>query len=189
MNAKALYKALLRRDTKYDGKFFFGVRTTGIYCRSICPARKPKFLNVVYFKNAKDAQDAGYRACKRCRPESLPGTSAWIGKSAMLKRATRLIEGGVYDREGIQGLTQRLGIGDRQLRRLFKEEFQFSPREKALEARLQLSKKLVRETRDEFTEIALASGFKSVRRFNDAFKKKFGITPTQTREAKKNAIL
>lgn len=190
MTSKALYKALVNKDSRYDGRVFFGVRTTGIYCRPICPARKPKFQNVIYFKTAAEAQSSGFRACLRCRPESLPGTAAWAGKKALVKRATKLIEGGVYDREGVKGLSLKLGIGERHLRRLLSEELQFSPREMALQYRLKLAQKLSSETQLHFTEIAEASGFKSIRRFNDAFKKRFGITPTLLRKkGAKNAIL
>ncbi len=182
MTPQGYYRALLSKDVRFDGKFFFGVRTTGIYCRPICSSRKPHFQNVIFFKEAAQAQESGFRPCKRCRPESTPGTSAWVGKSATLTRALKLIKRGVYDREGILGLAQKLGIGDRHLRRLFNNKYQKSPRETALESRLETAKKLIKDNSLPITDVAILSGFKSVRRFNDAFKRQFKSTPSQVRK-------
>jgi AraC family transcriptional regulator, regulatory protein of adaptative response / DNA-3-methyladenine glycosylase II len=107
------------KDARYDGLFFIGVKTTGIYCRPICPARTPKSSNVIFYPSAAAAQEAGFRPCLRCRPETAPDTPAWKGTSATIGRALRLIEEGGLDDNGVEHLAMRLGLGDRQLRRLF----------------------------------------------------------------------
>ena len=174
-------QARLTRDARFDGRFFIGVRSTRIYCRPICPVRAAKEQNVTYFLTAAAAAEAGYRPCMRCRPESSPGTPAWSGTSATVGRALRLIsEGGVED-DGIEKLAARLGIGSRQLRRLFLQHLGATPSAVIKTRRLHFAKKLIDETVLPFRQIADASGFGSVRRFNSAFRKTYGRTPTEIR--------
>ena len=173
-------QARLTRDARFDGRFFIGVRSTHIYCRPICPVRAAKEENVTYFPTAAAATEAGYRPCMRCRPESSPGTPAWLGTSATVGRALRLIsEGGVE--EGIEKLAARLGIGSRQLRRLFLQHLGATPSAVIKTRRLHFAKKLIDETALPFSAIAHASGFGTVRRFNSAFRKTYGRTPTDIR--------
>lgn len=174
-------QARLTRDARFDGRFFIGVRSTHIYCRPICPVRAAKEENVTYFPTAAAAAEAGYRPCMRCRPESSPSTPAWSGTSATVGRALRLIsEGGVQD-DGIEKLAARLGIGSRQLRRLFLQHLGATPSAVIKTRRLHFAKKLIDETVLPFSEIAVASGFGSVRRFNSAFRKTYARTPTEIR--------
>jgi len=174
-------QARLTRDARFDGRFFIGVRSTRIYCRPICPVRAAKEENVTYFLTAAAAAEAGYRPCMRCRPESSPGTPAWLGTSATVGRALRLIsEGGVEDK-GIERLAARLGIGSRQLRRLFLQHLGATPSAVIKTRRLHFAKKLIDETALPFSQIADASGFGSVRRFNSAFRKTYGRAPSEIR--------
>jgi AraC family transcriptional regulator, regulatory protein of adaptative response / DNA-3-methyladenine glycosylase II len=174
-------QARLTRDARFDGRFFIGVRSTRIYCRTICPVRAAKEVNITYFPTAAAAAEAGYRPCLRCRPESSPGTPAWSGTSTTVARALRLIsEGGVED-EGVEQLAARLGLGSRQLRRLFIQHLGATPSAVIKTRRLHFAKKLIDETRLHFGEIARVSGFGSVRRFNNAFRKTYSRTPTQIR--------
>jgi len=176
------YEALKARDTRFDGKFFVGVKTTGIYCRPICPAR-PKRENVEFFDNHLAAETAGYRPCLRCRPESAPQSPAWIGKSAIVRRAAKMIG----HQETIQFNEDRFaslfGVSARHLRRVFVEEIGKTPKQLSFENRLNLARKLIVETALPLTEVAFASGFRSVRRFNDAFKARFKRSPVQIRRS------
>jgi AraC family transcriptional regulator of adaptative response / DNA-3-methyladenine glycosylase II len=171
----------LTRDARFDGRFFIGVRSTRIYCRPICPVRAAKEENVTYFPTAAAAAEAGYRPCMRCRPESSPGTPAWLGTSATVGRALRLISEGSVEDEGIERLAARLGIGSRQLRRLFLQHLGATPSAVIKTRRLHFAKKLIDETILPFSAIAHASGFGSVRRFNSAFRKTYGRTPSEIR--------
>ena len=175
-------RARLTRDARFDGRFFIGVRSTHIYCRSICPVRAAKEENITYFPTAAAAAEAGYRPCLRCRPESSPGTPAWAGTSATVGRALRLISEGEIEEEGIERLAERLGIGSRQLRRLFLRHLGATPSAVIKTRRMHFAKKLIDETRLPFSEIAHAAGFGSVRRFNCAFRKTYGRTPTEIRK-------
>ncbi|MFN7674179.1 MAG: bifunctional transcriptional activator/DNA repair enzyme AdaA, partial [bacterium] len=141
----------------------------GIYCRPVCPARLPKRENVVFYASAAVAQEAGFRPCLRCRPETSPDTPAWRGTSSSVGRALRLIEEGALDRGNVEQMASRLGLGDRQLRRLFLKHVGASPVSVALTRRLLLAKQLLHETDLNITQVALASGFGSIRRFNEAF--------------------
>jgi AraC family transcriptional regulator of adaptative response / DNA-3-methyladenine glycosylase II len=174
-------QARLTRDARFDGRFFIGVRSTRIYCRPICPVRAAKEENVTYFPTAAAAAEAGYRPCMRCRPESSPGTPAWLGTSATVGRALRLISEGSVEDEGIERLAARLGIGSRQLRRLFLQHLGATPSAVIKTRRLHFAKKLIDETILPFSAIAHASGFGSVRRFNSAFRKTYGRTPSEIR--------
>ncbi|MGF1680240.1 DNA-3-methyladenine glycosylase 2 family protein [Photobacterium minamisatsumaniensis] len=182
MTSTQCQQARLARDHRYDGLFFTAVKTTGIYCRSICPAPAPHEKNVEYFDSAFAAAKAGYRPCLRCRPDSAPGSPAWQGKSTTLTRAMKLIDQGALADGTLTDLANRLGITDRYLRRLFSDEVGLSPKAYGLYSQCLLAKKLLHETRLPITDIALACGFNSIRRFNDCFKKQFSLSPSQLRK-------
>jgi AraC family transcriptional regulator of adaptative response / DNA-3-methyladenine glycosylase II len=174
-------RARLSRDPRFDGKFFIGVIGSGVYCRSICPAPTAKEKNVRYFPTAAAASEAGFRPCLRCRPESSPGTPAWMGTSSTVSRALRLIgESGLED-GGVEVLADRLGVGSRHLRRLFLQHLGATPRAVAQTRRLHFAKKLIDETSLPMQQVALASGFGSVRRFNAGIRNVYHRTPTQIR--------
>ncbi|MBX3191904.1 MAG: helix-turn-helix domain-containing protein [Labilithrix sp.] len=177
----ACYRAIATRDARFDGKLFTGVKTTGIYCRPICPARTPKKENVVFFASAAAAQEAGFRPCLRCRPETSPDLGAWHGTSNTVARALRLIEAGALDAGDVDALAARLGVGERQLRRLFKQHVGASPIAVAQTRRVLLAKQLIHETRLPMTQVALASGFGSVRRFNETFQQLYDRPPASLR--------
>src|SRR5271167_4655350 len=169
------------RDARFDGKFFIGVLSTGIYCRPICRTRTSKEKNVRYFASAAAAAEAGFRPCLRCRPECSPGTPAWLGTSNTVSRALRLIgESGLED-GGVELLAERLGVGSRHLRRLFLQHLGATPSAVANTRRLQFAKKLIDETSLPMSHVAQASGFGCVRRFNAAIRKIYHRTPTQIR--------
>lgn len=176
-------RARQARDPRFDGRFFVGVRTTGIYCRPICPVRLPRAENVRFFASAAAAAEAGFRPCLRCRPESSPGTSAWAGTASTVARALRLIHDGALDASGVDALAARLGIGARHLDRLFRRHLGATPVRVAQTRRLHLAKTLLDETRLPLVEIAHAAGFGSVRRFNEAVRASFGRSPGALRAA------
>ena len=177
----ACYRVISQRDARFDGRFFTAVKTTGIYCRPICPARTPHSKNVRFYPTAAAAQEAGYRPCLRCRPETAPDMGAWRGTSNTVSRALALIELGALDDGNLEALAERLGIGERQLRRLFREHLGASPIGVAQTRRVLLAKQLIHETRLPMTEIAFASGFGSVRRFNEIFLDLFERAPGELR--------
>jgi len=174
-------KARLARDSRFDGLFFTGVLSTGIFCRPVCPAPQPKPSHVVYFPSAAAAIDAGLRPCLRCRPEAAPGTPAWNGTSATVARAMHLIRQGALNDGNIEKLAARLGLGSRQLRRLFKQHIGASPIAMAVTQRVLFAKKLLVETDWTVTQVAFASGFGSLRRFNAAFRKTYRQAPSDLR--------
>ena len=177
MDDDACYRALSTRDARFDGRPFVGVRTTGIYCRPICPARTPKRENVRFFPTAAAAQSAGFRPCLRCRPETSPDLAAWRGASNTVTRALRLIEAGAMDEGDVEALADRLGVGERQLRRLFRQHLGASPVAVAQTRRVLLAKQLIQETRLPMAEVAMAAGFGSVRRFNETFQQLYDRPP------------
>lgn len=181
LDPEVCYKAGLSRDRRFDGRFFTGVITTGVYCRPICPVHPPKFENVRYFACAAAAEAAGFRPCRRCHPEAAPGTPAWLGSSAVVSRALRLISEGALDESSIDALAVRLGIGARQLRRLFAEHLGASPVAIARARRVHFAVKLIEETALPITEIAFLAGFSSIRQFNHAVRATFGQSPTERR--------
>jgi AraC family transcriptional regulator of adaptative response / DNA-3-methyladenine glycosylase II len=181
LNAETCYQALLSRDPRFDGKFFGGVVTTGIYCRPICRVRPPRPENIRWFACAAAAEAAGFRPCRRCRPESAPGTPAWLGSSAIVSRAMRLISEGVLDEIGLEEFSTRLGVGSRHLRRLFAEHLGASPVAIACARRVHFAARLIEETDLPITEIAFAAGFGSIRQFNGAVRSTFGQSPTEIR--------
>lgn len=176
-----LEQARKARDPRFDGRFFIGVRTTGIYCRPVCPVRLPRSHNVVFFHSAAAASEAGYRPCMRCRPEASPGTPAWQGTSTTVNRALRLIHDGALDSASVADLSDRLGVTTRHLNRLFVQHLGASPLTIAQTRRLQFAKRLIDETRLPMTEIALAAGYGSIRRFNDHFQKIYQRSPRSLR--------
>jgi AraC family transcriptional regulator of adaptative response / DNA-3-methyladenine glycosylase II len=173
----ACYRAICLRDARFDGRFFTGVKTTGIYCRPICPARTPRSENVVFYPTAAAAQEAGFRPCLRCRPETAPDLGAWRGTSNTVSRALALIELGALDEASVDDLASRLGVGERQLRRLFRQHLGASPIAVAQTRRVLLAKQLIHETHLPMAEVAFASGFGSVRRFNETFQALFDRAP------------
>ncbi len=184
MQTQAVYeRARQARDVRFDGRFFIGVKTTGIYCRPICPASMPKSVNVEFFATAAAASEAGFRPCLRCRPECAPGTPAWHGTSTTVRRGLRLIAGGALDDGNVEQLADRLGVTSRHLRRLFKRHLGASPLAVAHTQRLQFAKRLIDQTDLPLAEIAIAAGYGSVRRFNDAFKTTYGRAPRELRRA------
>jgi AraC family transcriptional regulator, regulatory protein of adaptative response / DNA-3-methyladenine glycosylase II len=174
-------RARLTRDARFDGKFFIGVSTSGVYCRSICPAPPAKEKNVRYFPTAAAAAEAGFRPCLRCRPECSPGTPAWLGTPNTVSRALRLISESGLDDGGVEGLAERLGVGSRHLRRLFLQHLGATPSAVAKTRQMHFAKKLIDETNLRMREVALASGFGCVRRFNAGIRKVYHRTPTQIR--------
>jgi AraC family transcriptional regulator of adaptative response / DNA-3-methyladenine glycosylase II len=173
------YRALQSRDARFDGLIFVGVRSTGIYCRPVCPARTAKRENCRFFSSAAAAQEAGFRPCLRCRPETAPDLASWRGTSNSVSRALALINDGALDGEGatVEHLAERLGLGERQLRRLFMQHLGASPITVAQTRRVLFAKQLIHETRMPMAEIAMAAGFGSVRRLNETFQNLFHRPP------------
>jgi len=187
LDADACYRAISTRDARFDGRLFIGVKTTGIYCRPICPARTPKRENLVFYPSAAAAQEAGFRPCLRCRPESAPDLGAWRGTSNTVSRALALIEKGGLDGADVEALAERLGVGERHLRRLFRRHLGASPIAVAQTRRVLLAKHLIHETRLPMGEVALAAGFGSLRRFNETFQGLFGRPPSTLRRGAASA--
>ncbi len=180
---KVCYRALQSRDARFDGLLFVGVTSTGIYCRPVCPARTAMFANCRFFGSAAAAQEAGFRPCLRCRPETAPDLASWRGTSNTVSRALALITDGALDGDGacVEHLAERLGLGERQLRRLFLQHLGASPISVAQTRRVLFAKQLIHETRMPMTEVALAAGFGSVRRFNEIFRDLFHRPPSALR--------
>jgi AraC family transcriptional regulator of adaptative response/methylated-DNA-[protein]-cysteine methyltransferase len=177
-------RARLARDPSYDGRFFTGVRTTGVYCRPVCPVRKPLSTNVCFFPSAAAAELAGFRPCLRCRPETAPFCPAWKGTRATVDRAVHLIVvDGALDEDDacIESLAERLGVGARQLSRLFARHLNATPLQVAKTARVQRAKRLLDVTDRPMTEVAMQAGFRSLRRFNAVFVEVYRRSPTQVR--------
>jgi AraC family transcriptional regulator, regulatory protein of adaptative response / DNA-3-methyladenine glycosylase II len=182
LDHEACYRAIQARDARFDGRIFTGVTSTGIYCRPVCPARVPKRENVRFFPSAAAAEEAGFRACLRCRPETAPEGGAWRGASSTVSRALGLIENGALEDGNLDRLAERLGVGSRQLRRLFQEHLGASPLGVAQTRRVLLAKQLIHETQLPMAQIALAAGFGSVRRFNETFRHLYGRPPASLRQ-------
>jgi AraC family transcriptional regulator of adaptative response / DNA-3-methyladenine glycosylase II len=171
-------RARLARDPAFDGVFFTGVRTTRIYCRPVCGVRPAKSENVQFFATAAAAERAGFRPCLRCRPETAPGSPPWNGTATTVARGMRLIEEGFLDKASVAALADHLGIGPRHLLRLFLHHAGATPSEVAATRRVQAAKRLIDQTAMPLSEIALAAGFGSIRRFNDAFRATYGRPPS-----------
>ncbi|MFV3131670.1 bifunctional transcriptional activator/DNA repair enzyme AdaA [Niveispirillum sp. KHB5.9] len=179
----ACYRAVETRDVRFDGRFFTAVLTTGIYCRPICPARTPKAENCRFHPTAASAQEAGFRPCLRCRPEAAPDLAVWRGTSNTVSRGLALIAEGALDGEdsSVDVLAGRLGVGERQLRRLFKQHLGASPIAVAQTRRVLFAKQLLHETALPMAEVALAAGFGSIRRFNETFQSLYSRAPRELR--------
>lgn len=176
------YRALKARDPRFDGEFFTCVSSTGIYCRPICPANRPKIENCSFVRSAAAAEDAGYRPCLRCRPETAPGSPAWNGTGTTVARAMRLLSENDGEGNSLEDLSDRLGVGSRHLRRLFAEQVGAAPKALIQTQRLHMALHLLKETDISIARICDASGFRSIRRFNDAMKKTVGMSPNAFRE-------
>jgi AraC family transcriptional regulator of adaptative response / DNA-3-methyladenine glycosylase II len=183
MDREACYRAFQSHDSRFDGRIFCGVTSTGIYCRPICPARVPMFKNCRFFASAAAAQEAGFRPCLRCRPEIAPELAFWRGTSNTVSRALKLIAEGALDESeaGVEAFAEKLGVGGRQLRRLFSQHLGASPIAVAQTRRVLFAKQLIHDTLLPMTEVALSAGFGSVRRFNETFAKMFGRPPSALR--------
>jgi len=181
------YRAVLARDPRFDGRFFTGVTSTGIYCRPVCPARTPARANIRFFRHPGAAEAAGFRACRRCRPETSPGSPEWNARADLAARAVRLISAGYVDEHGIGGLAARLAVTERHLHRLLVAELGTGPLTLARTVRLQTARRLLAETSLPITDIAFASGFSSVRQFNATVLESSGRTPSQLRAAARGA--
>ena len=182
LNFERCYRAVESRDARFDGWFITAVLTTGIYCRPSCPTPvHPKRQNVRFYPTAAAAQQAGFRACKRCRPDASPGSPEWNVRGDLVGRAMRLIADGVIDRDGVSGLARRLAVSERHLHRVMAAELGAGPLAIARAQRAQTARTLIETTALPFTEVAFAAGFASTRQFNDTISEVFALTPTALR--------
>lgn len=181
LTSQECQRARMSRDPRFDGRFYVAVKTTGIFCRPICPANLPKEENVEYFINQAQALQAGYRPCLRCRPDSAPSSWAWKGVETTFLRAVKLIDNGELQGQRLSELAERLGISDRYLRQLFQTHLGMSPKQYAQYHQLMFAKQLLHTSHMTITDIGFACGFNSTRRFNDAFQKVLQLTPSQVR--------
>jgi len=177
-------QAVSSRDRRFDGRFFAGIATTGIYCRPVCPVSFGAPDSIVWFRSAAAAAAAGYRPCKRCRPDTSPGSPAWFGTAAVVSHAVKLISEGALNNANVEQLSDRLGIGSRHLRRLFKQHLGASPLRIARSQRVQLARNLIANSRMPIREIASSTGFTSIRQFNHSMKAAFGHPPTGIRRVR-----
>ncbi|WP_406214504.1 AlkA N-terminal domain-containing protein [Streptomyces decoyicus] len=184
MHEDSRYEAVRSRDARFDGAFFFAVSTTGIYCRPSCPATTPRRRNVAFFPTAAAAQGSGFRACRRCRPDAVPGSAEWNARADVVGRAMRLISDGVVDREGVSGLAARLGYSARQVQRQLNAELGAGPVALARAQRAHTARVLLQTTGLQAADIAFAAGFASVRQFNDTIKEIYALTPSELRAAR-----
>ena len=182
------YRAVASRDARFDGWFFTAVHTTGIYCRPSCPARTPLARNVSFFSTAAAAQAAGFRACRRCRPDAAPGSPEWDVRADVVARAMRLIADGEVERSGVPGLAARLGYSERQLHRLLVGELGVGALALARARRAQTARVLVETTDLPMADVAFAAGFASIRQFNDTVREVFAATPTTLRAKRRGAV-
>ena len=176
------YLAVASRDARFDGRFFTGVTTTGIYCRPVCPSRTPRREHTRFFRCAAEAESAGFRPCLRCRPETAPGSPAWTGTRATVSQALRLLSAGYLDEHRVDELAGRLGMGDRHLRRLFLRHLGVTPVQVAQTRRIHFARSLLADSGLAISDVAFASGFGSLRRFNALFRKLYQQSPTALRE-------
>ncbi|HOD41745.1 MAG TPA: Ada metal-binding domain-containing protein, partial [Candidatus Wallbacteria bacterium] len=179
---KACYAAFKSKDSRFDGHFFVGVTSTGIYCRPVCRARLPKAENCIFFATAAEAEQAGFRPCLQCRPELAPGLAPIDALRTLARLAARLLEENCGNIENLEELAAHLGCTHRHLRRVFNKEYHVSPVEYLLTCRLLLAKSLLTDTKLSILDVAMTSGFGSLRRFNDVFKKQYHLVPTALRK-------
>src|SRR5215218_5072869 len=187
LDPERCYRAVAGRDARFDGWFFTAVHTTGIYCRPSCPARTPLARNVSFFSTAAAAQGAGFRACRRCRPDAVPGSPEWDVRADVVARAMRLIADGEIERSGVPGLAARLGYSERQLHRLLVAELGVGPLALARAQRAQTARVLIETTELPMADVAFAAGFASIRQFNDTVREVFASTPTALRQTRRGA--
>ena len=180
-------QARLARDARFDGLFFTAVKSTGIYCRPVCPAKAPAEAQVSYYFSSAAACAAGYRPCLRCRPDSAPGSAAWQGTDTTLQRALKLIDEGALQHQNQTQLAERLGISERYLRKMFQQQLGLAPKQYAITQQVLFAKKLLHETALSVSAIAYQAGFNSVRRFNDAFKQQLQLSPGAIRRRRDGA--
>ncbi len=181
LDHKQCYDAISRRDARFDGRFYTGVTSTGIFCRPSCPARTPKQANVRFFAHAASASEAGFRPCRRCRPELAPGDPEWNRRADLVGRAIRAIDAGEVDRHGVAGLARQLGVSERHLRRELQREVGTGPLQLARSRRLWLARLLLDQTSLSVTDVAFAAGFGSLRQFNDSMRQAFDAAPSELR--------
>jgi AraC family transcriptional regulator of adaptative response / DNA-3-methyladenine glycosylase II len=180
---KSLYKALVARDSRFDGLFFVGVTSTRIYCRPVCPVKPPKEINCQFYNSAQEAEQAGFRPCLRCRPELAPGNAPMDNSQRIAHLIVQRIEEGVPDeKSALEAIAGEFELSSRQIRRIIQKELGVPPIQLILTRRLLLAKQLLTETKLSVTEIAFASGFSSLRRFNDAFTTRYRMPPTRLRK-------
>lgn len=189
LDFKTCDRARIGRGARFDGRFFTGVKTTGIYCRPVCPVKPALTKNVVYFPSAAAAERTGFRPCLRCRPETAPFSPAWRGSDATVSRAMRMIGKGFLDRASVGVLADKLGVGPRHLARLFEKHAGASPVAVAQTLRVQRAKRLLDRGANPITDIAFAAGFASVRRFNAVFRATYGKCPSVMRRFEANPVL
>jgi AraC family transcriptional regulator of adaptative response / DNA-3-methyladenine glycosylase II len=182
---ESCYRALKSRDRRFDGVFYTAVHTTGIYCRPSCPARTPAYQNVTFYPTAAAAQNAGFRACKRCLPDATPNSPDWDVDADLAGRAMRLIADGVVDREGVEGLANRVGFTSRHLTRILAAELGAGPLALARARRAQTARVLIETTEMTYADVAFAAGFSSVRQFNDTIREVYASSPTELRGRRK----
>lgn len=181
LNKSQLYTAFKAKDPRFDGRFFVGISSTGIYCRPVCRARQPKEENCTFYATAAEAEQAGYRPCLLCRPELAPGTSAADATKTLAKRAAIMLEQNCANAESLKEIAERLGCTDRHLRRVFMQQYNVSPVKYLQTCRLLLAKNLLTDTTLSILEVAMAAGFGSLRRFNHLFQKQYRLSPTALR--------
>lgn len=179
---RALYKVFESGDTRFDGQVFVGVSSTGIYCRTVCKAKMPKYENCTFFRTAAEAEAAGFRPCMTCRPELAPGLSLVDARSNLARRAARMLQARCASSMSIESVAAKLGYTGRHLRRAFEAEYGVTPAQYLRTCRLLLAKSLLTDTDLPVSRVAKSSGFGSVRRFNDAFKEHYRLTPSDLRK-------
>ncbi|MBA2444183.1 MAG: methylphosphotriester-DNA--protein-cysteine methyltransferase family protein, partial [Nocardioidaceae bacterium] len=183
-HADRCYRAVVGKDRRFDGVFYTGVRTTGIYCRPSCPAVTPRRKNVEFFPTAAAAQGAGFRACRRCRPDLTPGSPEWDINADVSGRAMRMIADGVVEREGVDGLASRTGYSTRHLNRVLTQQLGAGPLSLARAQRAHTARILIETTEMALTDVAFAAGFSSVRQFNATMQGVYAATPTALRASR-----
>ena len=189
LDVDAAYQALVARDRRFDGRLWFGVTSTGVYCRPVCPAQTPKPANVRFFAAPAAAVSAGFRACKRCRPDSAPGSRHWDHRGDLASRALRLIADGGVDEAGVGGLARSLHVSERHLHRTLVAEVGAGPLQLAVSRRAQTARLLIEQTPLPLAEIAFAAGFSSIRQFNDVMLREFGGPPSELRRTPSQPVL
>src|SRR5215831_16070188 len=187
LDAAACYGAVLARDARFDGVFFVGVKTTGIYCRPICPARTPGRDRCLFYRTAAEAEQAGFRACFRCRPELAPGLARVDAVPRVVGEAMRRIDAGALSDGTLEQLAREVGVSARHLRRAMRAALGISPVELAQSRRLAMARQLVADTALPLTEVAFSSGFRSLRRFNAAFRARYDCAPSRLRRTRRPA--